>query len=127
MDRLSEGFKQAIDKILGPTAKNGFLSRIRVFRPKKRSLLGSNYVLATTGKSCANKKVPFSQINMSLLADLWCFFFWKKKADFWPKKHFSVKRKNGRFSVIPPGIVIVSHVMAWTVPRNANFARARAV
>ena len=28
-----------------------------------------HHVLATTGKSCANKKVPFSQMNISLLAN----------------------------------------------------------
>ena len=36
--------------------------------PKKHTLLGSNHVLATTGKGCANKKVPFSQIDISLFS-----------------------------------------------------------
>jgi len=65
-------------------------------------------VLAVAGKSCANKKVPFSQINISLLAD------------FWPKEHYSANHKSGRFSVIPAGtrsVVIVGHfLMAPTVP-----------
>ena len=30
--------------------------------------------MATTGKSCANKKVPISQMNISLLANFRCFF-----------------------------------------------------
>ena len=41
---------------------------------KKHPLLYSNHVLATTGKSCANKKVPFSQINISVSANCRCFF-----------------------------------------------------
>ena len=44
------------------------LSEIRGFGPKKRSLLAGRHVLATTRQSCANKKVPFSQIDISLLA-----------------------------------------------------------
>ena len=52
MDRLSEGYKQAIDKILGPMKKSGFEGS------EKKPLLISNHVLATTEKSCAKKKVP---------------------------------------------------------------------
>ena len=50
------------------------LSEIRVLRQKKHSLLAGRHVLATTRQSCANKKVPFSQINIGLLAD---FFYIK--------------------------------------------------
>ena len=39
------------------------------------------------------EKEPFSQINISLLADFGCFFL--------PIFRFSAKRKNGRFSIIP--------------------------
>ena len=53
--------------IFGP--KSEFLGQ-----KKKCSLLSSNHVLATTGQSCAKEKVPFSQINISLLADFECFF-----------------------------------------------------
>ena len=42
--------------------------------PKKCTLLGQNHVLATTRQSCAKEKVPFSQINISLLADFGCYF-----------------------------------------------------
>ena len=49
--------------------KNGFLGLNPSFGPKKHTLLSSNHVLATTGKSFANKQVPFSRINISLLAD----------------------------------------------------------
>ena len=68
MDRLSEGYKRAIDKIWGPTAKNRFSAL------KKDSLLNGHHVLATTGQSYANEIVPFSQINISRLADFGCFF-----------------------------------------------------
>ena len=51
MDRLTEDYKRAVDKICGRTAKNGFLGQNRVFGPKKSSLLGANHVLATAGKS----------------------------------------------------------------------------
>ena len=47
-------------------AKMEFGPKSRVFGPKKNTFLGSNHVLATTGKSCANKKVPFSQIDISI-------------------------------------------------------------
>ena len=70
MDRLSQGYKAK-----GPWQKFGvvwqkmeFWAEIRVFGPKKRPLLDYSHVLATTRKSCANKKVPFSQIDISLLA-----------------------------------------------------------
>ena len=47
---------------------------IRIFGAKKKcTLLSSNHVLATTRQSCAKEKVPFSQINISLLADFGVF------------------------------------------------------
>ena len=88
-----------------------FRAEIRIFGPKKkRSLLNQNHVLATTWQSCTKKKVPFSQINISLLAVFGCFFW--KKMDFRPKNCFSAKRKNSRFSVIPAvtvSVVNMSH------------------
>ena len=55
--------------------KMDFRAEIRIFGAKKKnSLLDSNHVLATTGQSCAKEKVPFSQIDISLLADFGCFF-----------------------------------------------------
>ena len=80
MDRLSGGYKRARDKIWGHMAKNGFSGREPSFlAQKKHPLLNSNHVQATTRKSCAIKKLPFSQINISLLANCGCFFFWKKQ------------------------------------------------
>ena len=55
MNSLSEG-NRAVDKILGRMAKIGFLGR----KPKKHTLLSSNHVLDMAGKSCVNKKLPFS-------------------------------------------------------------------
>ena len=52
-----------------------FRAEIRIFGAKKKnSLLDPNHVLATTGQSCTKEKVPFSQINISLLADFGCYF-----------------------------------------------------
>ena len=49
---------------LGPYGKNRiFGPKTKILGPKKRdSLLDSNHVLATTGKSCSKKKVAFAQI-----------------------------------------------------------------
>ena len=58
-----------------PMAKIGFLDlKPRFWAQKKESLLNSNHVLATTGKSCSKKKVAFSQINISLLRNFGWFF-----------------------------------------------------
>ena len=73
MDRLAEGYKRSIDEIQGPIAKDGFLGRNPNFWAKKRALLAGRHVLATTGQSFAKKKVPFSQINISILANFVCF------------------------------------------------------
>ena len=55
--------------------KTDFRAKIRIFGAKKKhTLLNRNHVLATTGQSCAKEKVPFSQINISLLADFGCYF-----------------------------------------------------
>ena len=57
----------------------GSYCKNRIFGPKseffdqKRALLDSNHVPATTGQSCAKKKVRFSQINISPLAYFGCF------------------------------------------------------
>ena len=58
----------------------GSYGKKRIFRPrteKKHLFLNSNHVLATTGKSCA-EKVPLSQIDISLFANFGCFFGDKK-------------------------------------------------
>ena len=59
MDSLAKGYKRAIDKIKNQMAKTDFRTEIRIFRPKKCTLLGQNHVLATTRQSCAKKKYPF--------------------------------------------------------------------
>ena len=58
--------------------KQIFGPKSRVFGPKKTFLAGCD-VLAMTGKRCAYKKVPFSHVNISLLANLGCFFLFR-----WP-------------------------------------------
>ena len=100
IDRLAEGYKRVIDEIKGPTAKRGFSGRSPIFwAQKKRSLLDRNHVLAMTGQSCAKKKVPVSQINISLLANFGRFF---GKADFRPENRFwqdvktAILPKSGR-------------------------------
>ena len=63
MNRLFEGYKRTVDQNWGHMGKIGFLAKNRDFGPKKkRSLLDSNHVLATPGKSCSKKKVAFAQI-----------------------------------------------------------------
>ena len=46
--------------------------------------------------------------------------FYQKNADFWPKKYFSAKQKNGRLSAIPAGtksvVIVGQFLMARTVP-----------
>ena len=70
MNGLSEGNKRADDQNWGHMAKIGFFGqKPRFWAQKKRSLLDSNHVLATTGNSCSKKKVAFSQINISLLGN----------------------------------------------------------
>ena len=51
-----------------------FRPKTEILGPKKHTLLNSNHVLATTGKSCSKKKVAFSQINISLLRNFGWFF-----------------------------------------------------
>ena len=55
IDRLAEGYKQAIYEIRVQTQKTDFRAKIRIFRPKKHPFLDSDHVLATTGQSCAMK------------------------------------------------------------------------
>ena len=69
-ETFGEGYKQAIDKIWGPVAKNGFS--------------GENPT--TTGQSCAKKKVAFSQINIGFRV-----LFFGKKWIFGPKEHSLAK------------------------------------
>ena len=74
MKRLSEGYKRAVDQNWGHMAKNGiFGQKPRFWAQKKHTLLNSNHVLATTGKSCSKKKVAFSQIYITLLRYFCCF------------------------------------------------------
>ena len=63
IDRLREGYKRAFDEIRGPIAKNGFSGQNpKILGKKKRALLNSNHVPATTGQCCPKEKVPFYQI-----------------------------------------------------------------
>ena len=63
MNGLSEGYKRAVNQNWGRMAKMGFFGQKQRFQAqKKRSLLYSNHVLATTGKSSSKKKVAFAQI-----------------------------------------------------------------
>ena len=61
-------------------------------------------------------------MNISILANFWCFF-WGGKTDFLPKKkYFSAERKNVRFSVVTAQtryVVILGHfLMARTFPQS---------
>ena len=47
-----------------------FCQKPRFWAKKKRSLLDSNHVLATTGKSCSNKKVAFSPKEISVSKEI---------------------------------------------------------
>ena len=86
--------------------KTDFRAEIRIFGAKKKSsLLDPNHVPAMTGQSCAKEKVPFSQINNSLLADVGCYFG-EKKQIFGPFSAFRQSLKKGvygHFSVILAG------------------------
>ena len=67
----AEGYKRPVDKNRGPISKNGFSGRNPEFlAQKKNSLFSPNHVPATTGWSCQKEKVPFSQINISLIGYL---------------------------------------------------------
>ena len=76
IDRLAEGYKRTIDEIWGPIEKkNDFFGKNPNFGAKKEHThLSPNHVLAMTKQSSTKKKVPFPQINVSLLADFECFF-----------------------------------------------------
>ena len=75
MNRHTEGYKQAVDRNWGHMAIIRFVGRKPRFRaPKKSSLLKGHHVLDMTGKSCANKKVPFSKIIISHLRNIGYFF-----------------------------------------------------
>ena len=63
MNRLSEGYKRAVNLNWSRRAKIEFFGpKSRFQAQKKRSLLNEHYVLATTGKSCSKKKSAFAQI-----------------------------------------------------------------
>jgi hypothetical protein len=80
-----------------PYEKTDFRAEIRIFGAKKKSsLFNRSHVLATTGQSCQKKKVPFSQMNISLLANFGIFF--GKKQIFGP---FSAFRQNVKTAVSP--------------------------
>ena len=70
-----------------------FLSSHTLISP---ALLDRSHVPATTGQSCQKKKVPFSQMNISLLANFGLFF--GKKRIFGP---FSAFRQNVKTAVSP--------------------------
>ena len=95
--------------------KSDFLAKNWNFGPKKRrSLIGINHVLATTGKSFSKKIVEFAQIIINqniILGDNYLgkgnFFLWTtfsgrgrnmvsiKKCFFWgPKSRFLVQKSN---------------------------------
>ena len=67
MNGLSEGYEQK--------AKIRFFGqKPRFWAQKKDTLLYSNHVLATTGKSCSKKKVAFAQIIITqniIFGDFW--------------------------------------------------------
>ena len=83
----------------GPRRNPASYSKKRIFGPKsevlgpikKRALLSSNRVLATSEQSCAKKKVQVSQMNISLFADLGCFVLEK-----WIFGPFSAFQSNVR-------------------------------
>ena len=82
----------------GSYSRQYFGAHIVIFGPKK-SLLDSNHVLATTGKCCAKKKVPFSKINTSLYADFGCFL---------------EKKKNGFSALLP----LFGKTLKWPLLHN---------
>ena len=86
------------------------MAEVRVFWPQK--LLHFDHVLATAEKSCANKEIHFSQINISLLANFECFL---EENAFLDKKIFRPNVKTAVFSVIPAGTRSVV-IVARTVP-----------
>ena len=110
MNRLSEGYKQAVDQNWGHMTKIGFLGK------KKRNfwqIKNTRFLSRDTmfRKKLCKEKVPFSKTNISLLANFGCFFGGEKRI-FGPKKHSSAKRKIGCFSVISArtgSVVIVGH------------------
>ena len=63
INRHCEGKNKSLTKIGVVWQKLDFWTKNRNFGPKKRRpLLNSNHVLATTGKSCSKKKSAFAQI-----------------------------------------------------------------
>ena len=94
MNRLSESYKRAVDQNWGGVAKIGFFGQKPRFRAqKKHTLHAGHHIKATTGKSCAKEKVPFSKINISLLA--------KEPEIFWG---------DPNWKVVAPGEMVICQV-----------------
>ena len=72
---------------LGLYGKKWIFGQKPRFWTQKKTLLDSNHVLTMSGKSYSKKKVAFSQIDISLLRNFWCFFGLKcifgQKNTFW--------------------------------------------
>ena len=64
MNRFSEGYKWAVEKIFAVWQKSEFFAKSRDFGPQKRdSLLAGHHVLATTGKVVQRKKLRLPKKN----------------------------------------------------------------
>merc|ERR1712051_1026085 len=99
MGTRSEGAKtEPTPRVTSATLpKNGVSGQNADFwGQKKKPLFNRSHVPATTGQSCQKKKVPFSQMNISLLANFGIFF--GKKLIFGP---FSAFRQNVKTAVSP--------------------------
>ena len=91
-------------------AKNGFFGSKSEFSvPIKHPLFSSNHVLATTEKSCANKKVPFSQINISVLANFGWFRIFGQKNAYQP----NVKTAVSLYFRPGPGLLWLWIIFWW--------------
>ena len=88
--------------------KRIFGQKSKIFGPKKSvHFMIDTMFKPRPGKVVQRKRYP--QINISLIADLGCFFV--EKWIFGPKSAFG-KTKNGRFALIPAGtrfVVSVGH------------------
>ena len=75
--RLENGCCILHTRIYPARAVTGSHGKKQIFWPKTE--FDSNHVLATTGESCTNEEVPFSQIGISLLTNFGCFLEEKKQ------------------------------------------------
>ena len=88
---------------LGSYGKNQiFGPKNKISGPKKEHFLTLTKFWPRQGKVVQTKKYPFPKYMSVFKQSLGVCFFWKN-VDFWPKKHFSAKRKSCRFSVFPAG------------------------